>query len=36
MTWADFNNAAALDPANGLPLNKTSALSYGAQVEIWF
>jgi len=36
LTWADFNDAAANDPANGLPVGKTSALSYGAQVEIWF
>ena len=36
VTWADFNQAAALDPANGLPANKTSGFSYGAQVEIWF
>ena len=36
VTYADFNKAAALDPANGLPVNKTSGVSYGAQVEIWF
>jgi maltoporin len=36
VTYADFNKAAALDPANGLPTNKTNGTSYGAQVEIWF
>jgi len=36
VTWADFNEAAALDPANGLPAGKTNGVSYGAQVEIWF
>jgi len=36
VTYADFNKAAALDPANGLPVNKTNGVSYGAQVEIWF
>ena len=36
VTYADFNKAAALDPANGLPVNKTNGTSYGAQVEIWF
>ncbi len=36
VTFADFNKAAALDAANGLPANKTSGTSYGAQVEIWF
>lgn len=36
VTYADFNKAAALDPQNGLPANKTNAVSYGAQVEIWF
>ena len=36
VTYADFNKAAAADTANGLPTNKTNALSYGAQVEIWF
>jgi maltoporin len=36
VTWADFNDAAALDPSNGLPADKNSGLSYGAQVEIWF
>ncbi|MFL6699199.1 MAG: carbohydrate porin [Vitreoscilla sp.] len=35
-TFASFNRAAAEDPQNGLPTNKTSAVSYGAQVEIWF
>jgi len=36
VTYADFNKAAALDPANGLPVDKTNGVSYGAQVEIWF
>ena len=36
VTYADFNKAAAQDAQNGLPANKTNALSYGAQVEIWF
>jgi len=36
VTYADFNKAAAQDPQNGLPTNKTNAVSYGAQVEIWF
>jgi maltoporin len=37
VTYADFNRAAAADLANGLPQNgKTNAVSYGAQVEIWF
>jgi len=36
VTWADFNDAAALNPANGLPADKNSGVSYGAQVEIWF
>jgi maltoporin len=36
VTYADFNEAAALDPANGLPANKTNGTSFGAQVEIWF
>jgi maltoporin len=36
VTYADFNKAAAQDLANGLPQNKTNAVSYGAQVEIWF
>ena len=36
VTYADFNKAAATDVANGLPQNKTNAVSYGAQVEIWF
>ena len=36
VTYADFNKAAALDTQNGLPVNKTNAVSFGAQVEIWF
>jgi maltoporin len=36
VTYADFNKAAAMDPANGLPIDKTNGVSYGAQVEIWF
>ena len=36
VTYADFNKAAAADLANGLPQGKTNAVSYGAQVEIWF
>ena len=36
VTQANYNHAAADDAANGLPSNKTSATSYGAQVEIWF
>lgn len=36
VTYADFNKAAAADVANGLPQGKTNAVSYGAQVEIWF
>jgi maltoporin len=36
VTYADFNEAAANDPANGLPFGKTNGTSYGAQVEIWF
>jgi maltoporin len=36
VTYADFNKAAAMDPANGLPVDKTNGVSYGAQVEIWF
>jgi maltoporin len=36
VTYADFNRAAADNPANGLPVGKTSGTSYGAQVEIWF
>ena len=38
VTYADYNKAAATDTANnyGFPANKTSAVSYGAQVEIWF
>jgi maltoporin len=36
VTYADFNKAAAADPANGLPAGKTNGVSYGAQVEIWF
>jgi len=38
VTYADYNKAAAQDTANnyGFPSNKTNAVSYGAQVEIWF
>jgi maltoporin len=38
VTYADYNKAAAADTANnyGMPADKTSAVSYGAQVEIWF
>jgi maltoporin len=38
VTYADYNKAAAADTANnyGFPTNKTNAVSYGAQVEIWF
>ena len=38
VTYADYNKAAAQDTANNynFPANKTSAVSYGAQVEIWF
>ena len=38
VTFADYNKAAAQDTNNnyGFPANKTSAVSYGAQVEIWF
>ena len=36
VTYADFNKAAAQDAQNGLPTTKTTAVSYGAQVEIWF
>jgi maltoporin len=36
VTYADFNKAAAQDAQNGLPANKTNAVSYGAQLEIWF
>jgi maltoporin len=36
VTYADFNKAAAADLANGLPQGKTNAVSYGAQLEIWF
>ena len=38
VTYADYNKAAAADTANNynFPANKTSAVSYGAQVEIWF
>ena len=36
VTYADFNQAAASDAANGLPFGKTNGVSYGAQVEIWF
>jgi len=37
-TYADYNKAAAADSNNnyGFVSNKTSAVSYGAQVEIWF
>jgi maltoporin len=37
-TYADYNKAAAADSNNnyGFPTNKTSAVSYGAQLEIWF
>ena len=38
VTYADYNKAAAQDTANNynFPANKTSAVSYGAQLEIWF
>ena len=36
VTYADFNKAAAADSINGLPTNKTNAVSYGAQLEVWF
>ena len=38
VTFADYNKAAAADTANnyGYTSSKTSAVSYGAQVEIWF
>jgi maltoporin len=36
VTYADFNKAAALDSQNGLPTNKTNAVSFGAQLEVWF
>jgi maltoporin len=38
VTYADYNKAAALDSNNnyGFVSNKTNAVSYGAQVEIWF
>jgi maltoporin len=36
VTYADFNHAAAVDAANGLPVNETNGTSFGAQVEIWF
>jgi len=38
VTYADYNKAAAMDTNNnyGFLPNKTSAVSYGAQVEIWF
>ena len=38
VTFADYNKAAAQDTNNnyGFPANKTTAVSYGAQVEIWF
>jgi maltoporin len=37
-TWAHYNDAAAADTANnyGFVSDKNSAVSYGAQVEIWF
>jgi maltoporin len=37
-TYANYNKAAAADTTNNynFPANKTSAVSYGAQVEIWF
>ena len=38
VTYADYNKAAALDSNNnyGFVSNKTNAVSYGAQVEVWF
>jgi maltoporin len=38
VTYADYNKAAAADSNNnyGFVSNKTNAVSYGAQVEIWF
>ena len=38
VTCADYNKAAAQDSANNynFPANKTTAVSYGAQLEIWF
>jgi maltoporin len=36
VTYADFNKAAAQDAQNGLPTSKTNAVSFGAQVEVWF
>jgi maltoporin len=38
VTYADYNKAASQDYNNnyGMPAGKTSAVSYGAQVEIWF
>lgn len=36
VTYADFNRAAATDVSNGLPTNKTNAVSYGAQAEVLF
>ena len=38
VTYADYNKAAAADFNNnyGFVSNKTNAVSYGAQVEIWF
>jgi len=38
VTYADYNKAAANDTANNynFPANKTNAVSYGAQLEIWF
>jgi len=36
VTQASFNKAAAADTTNGLPAGKTSATSFGAQIEVWF
>ena len=38
VTYADYNKAAATDSNNnyGMVADKTNAVSYGAQVEIWF
>ena len=38
VTYADYNKAAAPTPptTTASPSNKTNAVSYGAQVEIWF
>ncbi|HEX7690507.1 MAG TPA: carbohydrate porin, partial [Burkholderiaceae bacterium] len=38
VTYADYNKAAAQDTYNnyGFRPDKTNAVSYGAQVEIWF